>query len=128
MAFANIVVKDTAGANYTYTAMSPAAGDGIWAEYRGDGPSPAYCPTLRIRTAWNGKRDARRVEVAGSWPVSAVKDGIRSLIAVIPFRMDLTVPQFIEDAEIARSVTVQMNTVASTAVVESGKTGFAPRG
>lgn len=128
MAFANIVVKDHANKDVTYVAMSPAAGDGIWAEYRVNGPSPAFSPTLRMRTGWNGKRDTRRLEIAGSYPVSVVKEGIRTLLGNIPFRTEMSVPQFLEDADIAPAVTVQLNAVASEAARVSGISGFAPRG
>lgn len=128
MAFYDIVVPDHLGDLVTFSAMSPAAGDGIWAEYRMNGPSPAFSASLRIRTGWNGKRDTRRLEIAGSYPVSVVKDGIRTLLGNIPFRTEMSVPQFIEVADIAKAVTIQLNAVASQAAIESGITGFAPRG
>lgn len=128
MAFNDIVVKDETGNDVTYVAMSPAAGDGIWAEYRASGPSPAFSASLRMRTSWNSKRNTRRLEIAGSYPVSVVKDGIRTLLANVPFRTEMSVPQFLEETDIARAVTVQLNAVASQAAVDSGKTGYAPRG
>lgn len=128
MAFNDIVVKDENGADVTYKAMSPAAGDGIWAEYRASGPSPAFSASLRMRTNWNGKRDTRRLEIAGSYPVSVVKDGIRTILGNVPFRTEMSVPQFLEATDIAHAVTIQLNAVASQAAIESGKTGFAPRG
>lgn len=128
MAFSDIVVKDQNGSDVAFIAMSPAAGDGIWAEYRMAGPSPAFSASLRMRTGWNGKRDTRRLEIAGSYPVSVVKDGIRTLLGNIPFRTEMSVPQFIEADDIARAVTIQLNAVASQAAINSGKTGFAPRG
>ena len=128
MAFSDIVVKDQDGADVTFVAKSPAAGDGIWAEYRMNGPSPAFSASLRIRTSWNGKRDTRRLEIAGSYPVSVVKDGLCTLLGNVPFRTEMSVPQFLETMDIARAVTIQLNAVASQAAIDSGKTGFAPRG
>lgn len=125
---ANIVVKDQSDNDITFVAKSSAAGDGSFATWQTAGVSPLLSTDFRVKTQFNGKRDARRIEISGAVPFSydSVLTGRPELSAVMPFSFTMAIPQNVEAVSTANMSALVSNLLASTLVKEILATGYAP--
>lgn len=124
---ANIVVKKADGTtNYTFTALSASPGDNGFAQWRGEGTTPALCASLRMKTYWNGPRTARRFEVTGNYPRVDTVSGLETVTTFASFRFDGAVPLNMSAAQASDFAAVVANAIASALIRESVSTGFAP--
>lgn len=124
---ANIVVKKADGTtNFTFTQLSSAPGDGGFAQWRGEGVSPALSANLRMKTQWNGARTARRFEVNGNFPKIQTVAGIATVTSFAPFSYTGAVPADFTAAEAADFAAVTANAIAAQLVRESVASGYAP--
>lgn len=124
---ANIVVKKADGTtNFTWTALSAAPGDGGFAQWRGEGASPALAGNLRMKTQWNGARTARRFDVTGNYPKVETVAGINQVTAFASFSYSGSVPLGLTATEAADFAAVVANAIASQLLRDSVSTGFAP--
>lgn len=123
----NIVVKKADGTtNYTFTALSASPGDGGFAQWRGEGASPALASNLRMKTQWNGSRTARRFEVSGNFPKVETVAGVPTVTSFASFRYDGAVPLTFTSQEANDFAAVIANAIASQLMRDSVSTGFAP--
>lgn len=124
---ANIVVKKADGTtNYTFTVLSTAAGDGSFAQWRGEGTTPALSATLRLKTLWNGKKDQRRTEVTGQYPKVETVAGVNVVTSFVPFSFMASMPMNLTTAEANDAAAVIANAIAAALVRESVASGSAP--
>lgn len=122
---ANIVVKKADGTtNFTWTAMSAAPGDGGFAQWRGEGSSPALSGSLRAKTQWNGDKTARRLEASGGVPYVQTVSGVDTATAFIPFRFSADLPTVVPTATSQDAAAVICNAIASALFREMMSTGF----
>jgi len=124
---ANIVVKKADGTtNFTFTALSASPGDGGFAQWRGEGLSPALSANLRMKTQWNGSKTARRYEVSGNFPKVETVSGIPTVTGYASFRYDGAIPLSFTAAEASDFAAILSNAIASQLMRDSVSTGFAP--
>lgn len=124
---ANIVVKKADGTtNYTFTALSASPGDGGFAQWRGEGTSPALAANLRLKTYWNGNRTARRFEATGNYPKVETVAGVDTVTDYASFSYTGSVPQRMTTAQAADFAAVIANAIASQLLRDSVSSGFAP--
>ena len=124
---ANIVVKKADGTtNYTFTVLSGAAGDGSFAQWRGEGSTPALAANLRLKTLWNAKKDQRRTEISGAYPKVETVAGVNTVTSIVPFSFMASMPQNFTAAEANDAAAVISNVIASALVRESVATGVSP--
>lgn len=124
---ANIVVKKADNTtNYTFTVLSKAPGDGGFAQWRGEGLTPALAATLRLKTLWNAKKDQRRTEVSGAYPKVEVVAGVNTVTSIVPFSFMASMPQNFSAAEANDAVAVIGNLIASALLRETVATGVSP--
>lgn len=124
---ANIVVKKADGStNYTFTALSSAPGDGGFAQWRGEGASPALAANLRMKTQWNGARNARRYEVNGNYPKVQAVAGIPTVTSFASFSYTGALPTDFTAAEAADFAAVIANAITSQIVRDSVSSGYSP--
>lgn len=131
-ALADIVVKKADGAtNITFTGVVPSAGDKTPAIWRSNSVGSALNlrPEFRLSTrpSGNGSGD-RRFEANFTYP-SVFTDTSTSRTSVAQ-RMNFTitgvVPAAMPDTDVAEAVAQGFNLLASSLVVTSVKTGYAP--
>lgn len=124
---ANIVVKKADGTtNYTFTALSSSPGDGGFAQWRGEGTSPALSANLRMKTQWNGTKTQRRAEVTGSFPKVEALSGVNTVTGFTSFSLTLSMPQNFTASEANDAAAVIANAIASQLIRDSMATGYAP--
>lgn len=69
----NIVIKDAAAVDRTFELISPAAGDGAWANWRYKrGNFPVLFPIIAIKAYRNSASTARKVDVKLRVPAGMV--------------------------------------------------------
>lgn len=111
---ANIVVKKADGTtNFTYTALTASPGDRGFAQWRGEGATPALCPNLRMKTQWNGPRTARQFDASGNFPYVQTVSGIEMPVAQFTFRYNGSVPMNVPSAYMADVAACVANAIAS---------------
>lgn len=128
-AIANIVVKKTDGTtDVTFTAIAGAAADGQPATWQNTAGSTirAYRPTLSMKAKLNGTKQARRVDVTGSFPVVRLVSGVDTLIGKIPLDFSVPVPEWATDIEVNEAIDQFINLLASPHVRTHVKSGIAP--
>lgn len=124
---ADITVKRADGTtNYKFTALSASPGDGGFAQWRGEGASPALSANLRMKTMWNAKRNARRFEVTGNFPKIDTVGGIASVTDFGSFSYSGAVPQTFTAVEAADFAAIIANAIASQLIRDSVASGFSP--
>lgn len=124
---ANIVVKKGDNTtNFTFTALSASPGDGGFAQWRGEGSSPALSSNLRMKTVWNGSKTQRRAEISGSFPKVETLSGVNSVTGFVSFSFTLSMPQNFTVLESGDAVAVIANAIASQLIRDSMATGYAP--
>lgn len=124
---ADITVKRSDGTtNYKFTALSAAPGDGGFAQWRGEGDSPALSANLRMKTMWNAKRNARRFEASGNYPKVQTIGGIPAVVDFCSFSYSGAVPLTFTAVEAADFAAIIANTIASQLMRDSVATGFSP--
>lgn len=124
---ANIVVKKADNTtNYTFTVLTKAAGDGSFAQWRGEGLTPALAATLRLKTLWNAKKDHRRTEVSGAYPKVEVVAGVSTVTSIVPFSFMASMPQNFTVAEANDAAAVIGNLIAAALIRETIATGVSP--
>lgn len=122
---ANFTVKNAANADVVFRAMSPASGDGSWAQYRATGSTPALSPVLRVKSQFNGKRDARRVEMTAAVPITAIVGGVDTLMAVVPLNLSTTLPLNVTEAAVTDAVVTMLNSFAIAQIRDQLTSGYA---
>lgn len=124
---ANIVVKKADGTtNYTFTVLSSAAGDGSFAQWRGEGLNPSLAAALRVKTQWNGKKDQRRTELSGNYPKVETLAGVNQVTSFVPFSFMASIPQNFTLAEANDAAAVIANAIQSLLIRDTIATGAAP--
>jgi hypothetical protein len=128
---ANITVKKNDGTtDVVYNALSPSSGDGVAAVWRQDAMATQanLKAMVSLRTAWNGPRDARRVQLDFQYPHVSTDSttGITSVIARVPISFTATVPTSVPDTVVAEAVSQCMNLGVSVLMKDSFKAGYAP--
>lgn len=125
-----VIKKDDGTTNVTFVALNPSSGDSVPAYWRQEamGTQANLKATCALRAAWNGPRDARRVQMDVSYPhVSTdTTTGLTSVVARIPFQITATVPASVPDTVVAEAVSQSANLLASTLAKACFKAGFAP--
>lgn len=121
---ANITVKDKNGADLSLNAVSPSSGDKSPAIWRADSIHgvPLFRPTYRVTATYNGPRDARRVTITGEYPVP--NDILGTVLARIPFRFEITMPQALPSDTVDNAVVIAQNFLKSSLVTEILQSGF----
>lgn len=123
---ANITVKDAANADVVFVAKSAAAGDGSYAQWRTNGPTPILSASFRARTQANGKGNARRFEATGAIPTTYTdSSGVVQAQAIEPFRFEATIPLNIAADAAMNNAHIIANLIASALVKEMIGSGYA---
>lgn len=123
---ANIVVKKADGTtNYTFSSLSASPGDGGFAQWRGEGSSPALAASLRAKSSWNGTKTTRRVEASGNYPYVQTVSGIDTVTSFGSFRFTSDVPMNMPAAVANDFAAVMANAIASALFKEMVATGIA---
>lgn len=125
----NIVVKKADGTtDYTYKLVSSSPGDGGFAQFEGEGPTRASKATLRMRSAWNKAKTARKVDASGMYPLVATNAnlGQPQVVSMVPFSFTYTLPTNVDDGTAADAAAVQLNALSSTLCKSVCATGYAP--
>lgn len=124
---APIVVKKADGTtNYTFSVLTASPGDRGFAQWRGEGATPALAANLRAKTQWNGARTARQFEASGNFPYVQTVNGVDTQIAQVPFRYSVGIPMNIPTAEMQNISAIIANAIASALFKESVTTGVVP--
>ena len=114
---ANIVVKKADGTtNYTFTALAGAPGDGVFAQWRGEGSTPALSADLRTKVVWNSKRNARRTEGFVSIPKVETVAGVPTVTSRTPSSLSITIPDNLTATEAADYVAITCNAYSSALI------------
>lgn len=128
-AMANIVVKDAANVDVTYSAATPSAGDRSPAVWRANALSAAiaFRPLFSFMTRDNQKQNGRAVEARFSFPIHDVDaNGNPILLAKVPFVLTGTLPTNV-DATLVADATVQFgNLLVSSLIRAAFAEGYAP--
>lgn len=128
---ANIVVKNKANADVTYTGVAGSAGDRNPAVFRNDtvGTTPAERPTFLITSRDNGPKTARRLDHSFIWPQFVtdvmgrkIRDGGAAGSG------SLIIPQTLTVAQIEAFVYEYTGLLASALIRQACVEGNAPRG
>jgi hypothetical protein len=124
-----VVKKDDGTTNVTYVALNPSSGDGVPAYWRQEAMATQanLKATSSLRSAWNGPRDARRVQFDFTYPHVSTDSttGLTSIVARVPISVTATVPQLVPDTVVAEAVSQCANLLSSTLVKACFKAGFA---
>lgn len=129
---ANITVKaDNGTTDVVYTALTPAGGDGTEALWRANatGATASSHPIFAMKTRWNAKRNARRVEIRGSYPY-AITDTTTTRVSTpnfVPFNATMALPTDVPDSVVNEAVSQFLNLMASVLVKSAIKEGTAPQ-
>jgi len=117
-------------ANDTFVALAPASGDRGPARWRfEDTTVPPNCrPTMECSSRWNGKRDARHVDVKLVVPyVITNTSGLKEVIANILFTGTFVIPTSIPDTNVDKARQWISSALATGSLVSlSAKAGYAP--
>lgn len=104
---ANITVKQADGTtDIEFTALNGAGGDGspsLW-EVVASNVYSAFRSRLQAISKWNGKRDARHVEIKLSVPETIVVNGETKLVGTVPVVMTVIRPTTVSDATVKEAV------------------------
>lgn len=125
----NIVVKKADGTtDYTYKAVSASPGDGGFAQFEGEGPTRASKATLRMRTAWNRAKTARKIDASGMFPLVTLNTTLDQpqVVSMVPFEFSATLPSNVDDHTATNAAAIQLNALASTLFKSVMATGYAP--
>jgi len=134
-AMASITVKKADGTtDIVFDSLSPAGGDGTFAEWRQDtGQSSGFPvglrPRLRVMTKWNGPKTARIMAFEATFPY-AVQDSTTTLYSArdqVLIKGTYTLPTAIPAANLKEAVYQIGNILASSLVKSSGEVGYSPR-
>jgi hypothetical protein len=127
---ANITVLDNVGASVVFNAATPSAGDRSPAVWRDNSASSVagYRPEFRVLSRDNGKRTARHLSISMRYPVTFtdLATGRVSLLATIPFSLEVTLPTNIDVADNRNAYVEFANLVTSSLLRDVAETGFAP--
>lgn len=129
---ANITVKaDNGTTDVVFTAIAPAGGDNTEALWRANaiGATNAAHPVFAMKSRWNQKRNAKRVEMRGDYPY-AVTDSTTGMTLVknrLPFNASFVLPTDVPDTLVNELVSVMGNLIVSTLVRTACKEGTAPQ-
>lgn len=114
---ANIVVKKADGTtNFTFTALAGAPGDGVFAQWRGEGSTPALSADLRTKVVWNSKRNARRTEGFVSIPKVETVAGVPTVTSRTPSSLTITIPDNLTAVEAADYVAITCHAYSSALI------------
>ncbi|DAD50452.1 TPA_asm: coat protein [ssRNA phage Gerhypos.4_66] len=127
----NITVKkDDGTTDITYTAVAGAAGDKNPAVWRSNsvGSAPGQRPELRLASASNGDKTARRVDGQYTYPtvVTSGDTGEKSVVARANGSFSFILPVDMPDADVNEAASQMGNLVASAIVKAAMKSGYAP--
>lgn len=128
-AIADLVAVNAAGANVTFVALQGANGQApaIW---RADslGGSPNLRPRFEFLTRPSGGKDARKAQLHlyVPWTSTNTTTGITSVVAQVPFHVDITLPTAVPDSTMADAVAFFASLMGQTLVKNSVKGGYAP--
>jgi len=126
---ANITVKKNDGTtDATYTALTPSAGDKVSAQWRNNSQSTiaANRAAYALKAERTTSGTARRVRDTYVYPVTALVNGVETVIAKISLEGSALIPENVTDADIAEAVSQYANLRVSTLVKDSYKAGYAP--
>lgn len=96
-AAANIVLNDAGAVARTFELVSPASGDGGWANWRyKDGNTPVSWKAIAIRTSVNASQTARKANIKLKVPVTTTDtSGLVTLVATWDMDINVTVPNYV---------------------------------
>lgn len=127
---ANIAVTKNDGTTaVTYTQVVPSAGDRSPALWRNltVGTASAHRPTLTCSAQPNGPKTARRVNVSFVWPtIAASATGQVTVVDKSIFEGSWLLPVSVPDADINEFASQLSKLLASTLLVDTVKSAFAP--
>lgn len=115
--------------NIVYTAKVASAGDRTPAIWKSTtvGTAPAHNPTLSLTSRSNADGKVRRVEVAFTYPQTAVaSDGSVTVVNLFQFSGSAAVPQGMPQVDINEAVAQCFNALSQTLIKSSIKDGYAP--
>jgi len=124
----NITVKKNDGTtDVIYTGVVPSAGDKSPAKWRSPiGSAPAFKPELSVVTSPNGNGQVRRLIAEFSYPVTAIAaDGKISVVDKPKMRLDIPVPQGMDQSVIDEYVSQGLNLFGSAHFREQAKAAYA---
>lgn len=125
---ANVTVKKADGTtDIVYTAEVPSAGDSSPAQWSSKSASTtrAYRPIIRMTTAYNGPKTARRVSVTGKYPIVRQVSGVDTLVGTIPLELSAVIPLIVTDVEASEATRQFENFVTNVLIRECIEQGFA---
>lgn len=124
----NVTVKKADGTtDIVYTAAVPSAGDSSPAEWTSKtaSTSRAWRPAIRMVSAYNGPKTARRMTVTGKYPVIRTVGGADTLVATIPLEFSVVLPMVITDAEASEATRQFENFLSNTLIRECIEQAYA---
>lgn len=125
---ANVTVKKADGTtDIVYTAQVPSAGDSSPAQWcsKSSSTTRAYRPVIRMTTAYNGPKTARRVSVIGKYPIVRLIGGVDTLVGTIPLELSAVIPLIVTDAEASEATRQFENFCSHILIRECVEQGFA---
>jgi len=121
------VKKNDGTTDVIYTGVVPSAGDKSPAKWRSPiGSAPAFKPELTVVAAPNGNGQVRRLVAEFSYPVtSTATDGKVSVTDKPKMRLEIPLPQGMDQAVLDEYVSQGLNLFASIHFRDQAKSGYA---
>lgn len=127
-AMADIIVKDAAGADVTYVAAVPSAGDRSPAKWVANALSTiaGFRPWFSMASRDNGSKTGRQFDFAYGFPLVATINGVETRVGTVPITSSGLFPTNV-DASIPADAFVQFgNLMASTLARAAVEAGYSP--
>lgn len=127
-AMANITVLNAAAGNVIYVAKTPSAGDKVPAKWTQDAAHaiPGFRPKFDVVTRDNGAGNGRIIEGNFAFPVTAVVNGVDTLLGTVPLRFSGTLPTNLDSTKVNDAFVQFGNLAVSSLIRAAAADGYAP--
>lgn len=127
---ANIIVKNAAAVDVTFTAIAGSAGDKLPAMWLNNASSTVRANRQKamLEVHDNGNGSSRVLTANVSIPYTQVVDGVEKVVAVQQYKLVGSQPKGIPDSVITDGSTIALNLFSSALVKASAAEHIAPRG
>lgn len=123
----DLALKNAAAETKTFTLATPAGPNASAVWYLREGANPSVYAKVECSSAPSAGGTGRKVKLSLNLPATTVNAvGLTVVVARMSFNIDVTVPDFVPDAERDDAIAYVKDLVASTLVESVFKTGFAP--
>ena len=125
---ADITVLNKAGTSVVYVAKTPSAGDKSAAVWTQDAAHAivGFRPKFEVSTRDNGSQNARLFSSYLLFPVIEPINGVDTIVARVPIRMEATLPTNVTATKVADAAYQAGNLSVSALVRAIFHTGYAP--